>query len=48
MDQMEQLKAKKDKISEYDFLIQANAISKEKKDSKQRLYHQLIQKIVAD
>ncbi|CAF4397549.1 unnamed protein product [Rotaria sp. Silwood2] len=48
MDQMEQLEARKDKISEYDYLTQANAMAKEKNDSEQRLYRQLTKNILAD
>ncbi|CAF3318293.1 unnamed protein product [Rotaria socialis] len=48
MDQMEQLEAKKDKISDYDYLIEANRIGKEKDESEQTLYHQLTKNIVVD
>ncbi|CAF4264565.1 unnamed protein product [Rotaria sp. Silwood2] len=48
MDQMEEVEAKKDKISEYDYLIQMNALVAEKNESEQKLYHQLTKNIVVD
>ncbi|CAF4277384.1 unnamed protein product, partial [Adineta steineri] len=48
MEQMEELEEKKDTIREYEYLIQANTIAEEKKDSEQRLYRQLTKNIVAD
>ncbi|CAF3673044.1 unnamed protein product [Rotaria sp. Silwood1] len=48
VDQMEEIEAKKDKINEYDYLIQMNALVAEKNQSERKLYYQLTKNIVAD
>ena len=48
VDAMEEIEAKKDKIREYDYLTQMNALLVEKNQSEQKLFYQLAKNILVD